>query len=47
MACTKACRIYAIVPSTLVEINAEKGLGSLDYSRVDCAIQYAEAGSGP
>jgi len=41
----RLAEFYAIVPSTLVEIIAEKGLGSLDYSRVDCAIQYAEAGS--
>jgi LysR family glycine cleavage system transcriptional activator len=40
----RLAEFYAIVPSTLVEIIAEKSLSSLDYSRVDCAIQYAEAG---
>jgi LysR family glycine cleavage system transcriptional activator len=36
---------YAIVPSTLVEIRAAKDIHSLRDSRIDCAIQYAEAGS--
>jgi LysR family glycine cleavage system transcriptional activator len=40
----RLAEFYSIVSGTLVEIIAEKGLSSLDYSRVDCAIQYAEAG---
>jgi LysR family glycine cleavage system transcriptional activator len=36
----------AIVPNTLVEIFAEKGTNSLSGRRIDCAIQYAEAGMG-
>jgi LysR family glycine cleavage system transcriptional activator len=40
----RLAEFYAIVPDTLVEIIAEKGLKSLDDSRIDCAIQYAEAG---
>ena len=40
----RLAEFYAIVPNTLVEIIAEKGLNSLDDSRIDCAIQYAEAG---
>jgi LysR family glycine cleavage system transcriptional activator len=35
---------FAIVPNTLVEIIAEKGANSLHSRRIDCAIQYAEAG---
>ncbi len=34
----------AIVPNTLVEIFAEKGANSLPGRRIDCTIQYAEAG---
>ena len=34
----------AIVPNTLVEILAEKSANSLHGRRIDCAIQYAEAG---
>ena len=36
---------YAIVPNTLVEIRAGKGINSLRDPTIDCAIQYAEAGS--
>jgi len=36
---------YAILPNTLVEIRAEKGVNSSRDPRIDCAIQYAEAGS--
>jgi LysR family glycine cleavage system transcriptional activator len=39
--------VYAILPRTLVEIRAEKGINSLRDPRIDCAIQYAEAGSEP
>jgi LysR family transcriptional regulator, glycine cleavage system transcriptional activator len=35
---------YAIAPNTLVEIRAEKSANSLHGRRIDCAIQYAEAG---
>jgi LysR family transcriptional regulator, glycine cleavage system transcriptional activator len=38
---------YELVPNTLVEIRSERNLNSLDNSRIDCAIQYAEVGSGP
>ena len=40
----RLAEFYAIAPSTLVEIIAEKGSSPLDYSRVDCAIQYGDAG---
>lgn len=40
----RLAEFYAIVPNTLVEILAEKGVNSLQDPRVDCAIQYAEAG---
>jgi LysR family glycine cleavage system transcriptional activator len=40
----RLAEFYAIVPNTLVEIIAEKRLNSADDSRIDCAIQYAEAG---
>jgi LysR family glycine cleavage system transcriptional activator len=36
---------YAIVPDTPVEILAEKVANSLHSRRIDCAIQYAEAGT--
>jgi LysR family glycine cleavage system transcriptional activator len=36
---------YAIVPNTMVEIRAGKGVNSSRDPRIDCAIQYAEAGS--
>jgi LysR family glycine cleavage system transcriptional activator len=39
--------VYAILPGTMVEIRAEKGINSLHDPRIDCAIQYAEAGSEP
>jgi LysR family transcriptional regulator, glycine cleavage system transcriptional activator len=42
----RLAELYAIVPGTLVEIIAEKSLNSLVDSRIDCAIQYAEAGLG-
>ena len=35
----------AIAPNILVEIVAEKGLRFSDNPRIDCAIQYAKAGS--
>jgi LysR family glycine cleavage system transcriptional activator len=36
---------YATAPNTLVEIRTGKGLRSLRDPQIDCAIQYAEAGS--
>jgi LysR family transcriptional regulator, glycine cleavage system transcriptional activator len=36
---------YAIVPNTMVEIRAGKGVNSSHDPRIDCAIQYAEAGT--
>jgi LysR family glycine cleavage system transcriptional activator len=36
---------YAIVPNTMVEIRAGKGVYSSRDPRIDCAIQYAEVGS--
>ena len=36
---------YAIVPNTMVEIRAGKGVNSSRDPRIDCAIHYAEAGS--
>jgi LysR family transcriptional regulator, glycine cleavage system transcriptional activator len=39
--------VHAILPGTLVEIRAEKGIHSLRDPRIDCAIQYAETGSEP
>jgi LysR family glycine cleavage system transcriptional activator len=38
---------YAILPNTSVEIRAGKGVNSVRDPRIDCAIQYAEAGSEP
>src|SRR3984893_2307386 len=40
----RLAEFYAIVPNTLVEIFAEKGANSLPGRRIDCTIQYAEAG---
>jgi LysR family transcriptional regulator, glycine cleavage system transcriptional activator len=40
----RLAEFHAIVPNTLVEILAEKGLDTLQDSRMDCAIQYADAG---
>jgi LysR family glycine cleavage system transcriptional activator len=37
--------LYAIMPTTLVEIRAEKDIHALRDPRIDCAIQYAEVGS--
>src|SRR5216684_6056312 len=37
--------VYAILPNLLVEIRAGKDVNSLREPRIDCAIQYAEAGS--
>jgi LysR family transcriptional regulator, glycine cleavage system transcriptional activator len=38
---------YALVPDTLVEIRAERSLNASGNARIDCAIQYADAGLGP
>jgi len=43
----RLAEFHALVPNTLVEIRAEKGLNSSDDSRIHCAIQYAEAGLKP
>lgn len=40
----RLAEFYATVPNIVVEILAEKRLDSPDDSRIDCAIQYAEAG---
>jgi LysR family glycine cleavage system transcriptional activator len=40
----RLAEFYANVPNTLVEILAEKTEDSLHDPRIDCAIQYAEAG---
>jgi LysR family glycine cleavage system transcriptional activator len=40
----RLAEFYAIVPNTLVEILAKKSDISLQDPRIDCAIQYAEAG---
>src|SRR6266403_3274582 len=40
----RLAEFYAIVPNIVVEILAEKRMHSSDDSRIDCAIQYAEAG---
>jgi LysR family glycine cleavage system transcriptional activator len=39
----RLAEFHAMVPNTLVEILAEKGVNSLHGRRIDCAIQYAEA----
>jgi LysR family transcriptional regulator, glycine cleavage system transcriptional activator len=41
----RLAEFHAIVPNTLVEILAEKGANSVHDRRIDCAIQYAEAGT--
>jgi LysR family glycine cleavage system transcriptional activator len=41
----RLAEFYAIVPNTHVEIRSGKDINSLRDPRVDCAIQYAEAGS--
>jgi LysR family glycine cleavage system transcriptional activator len=41
----RLAEFYAAVPNELVEIRAERNLDALPDSRIDCAIQYAEAGS--
>jgi len=41
----RLAEFYAIVPNTLVEIRSVKDINALRDSRIDCAIQYAEAGS--
>jgi LysR family glycine cleavage system transcriptional activator len=43
----RLAEFYAIAPNTLLEIRAGKGINSLRDPRIDCAIQYAEAGSDP
>ena len=40
----RLAEFYATVPNIVVEILSERRMDSLDDSRVDCAIQYAEAG---
>ena len=39
--------VNAILPGTMVEIRAEKGINSLRDPGIDCIIQYAETGSEP
>jgi len=41
----RLAEFYAAVPNELVEIRSERNLDALSDSRIDCAIQYAEAGS--
>jgi len=41
----RLAEFHAFLPNTLVEIRAEKGANSQHGRRIDCAIQYAEAGS--
>jgi LysR family glycine cleavage system transcriptional activator len=41
----RLAEFYAVAPNTVVEIRTGKGLHSLRDPQIDCAIQYAEAGS--
>jgi len=43
----RLAEFHASVPNTLVEIRAEKSLGTADDTRIHCAIHYSEAGNPP